>query len=597
MLTNAELLTLVITLVAFLAILSNRLRADIIAILVLLAVGFSGLVTPQEALSGFSSSVVIVIFGLFVITNALEETGIVQWIARRLYKISGSAETRLIALFMGLGALLSLVMNNIAAGAVILPAAVRVGNISKVRLSKLLIPVSFGTMVGGMATYLTTANIILSGILEAQGLEGLGMLDFIPTGGLIVLTTLAYMVSIGRHLLPDREGMGQVVPVPDLYETYQLAERMWEVRVERGSPLCGISLANSRIGAELGLTVLAIWRGRTAILAPNPDQVIEPEDYLLVMGRHERLEQLLQWGVSSRGAYGTDPKHHFQVNLSEVVIPPRSRVVGKSLTELQHRNQFGLTAVALWREGRSYRTDVGKFALEVGDALLMVGPEDGVKKLAAHRDYLVLNRDNGYQPLERKKAAWALGITIAVIILAIFDIFPLSLLMLAGAMGMILSGCISVDDAYHDTEWRVIFLIAGMLPLSIALVKSGLAERVGTLLVMTLSNSGPLALIAGLFMLAMAITQIISSQVTALVIGPIAINAALQLGIDAQAVAVAVAIGCSTSFLTPVAHPVNILMMGPAGYRAGDFFRVGIGMTVVTFVTLLIAMFLFWGIR
>lgn len=596
MLTLAEIGTLVIVVAAFVGILSNRLRADIIALLVLLALGFSGLITPQEALAGFSSSVVIVIFGLFIITHALEETGVVQWIASRLYALGGHSETRLIAIFMGLGALLSLVMNNIAAGAVILPAAVRVGHISKVRLSKLLMPVSFGTMVGGMATYLTTANIILSGILEAQGQVGLGMMDFIPTGGLIVLATLVYMVVFGRRLLPNREGMSESVVVPDLYETYQLAERMWEVRVEPHSPLCGLSLADSRIGAELGLTVLAIWRGRTAILSPQPDQIIEPQDYLLVMGRHERLERLLEQGVSARGAYGVDPTHRFQVNLSEVIIPPRSRVVGKSLTELQHRNQFGLTAVALWREGRSYRTDVGKFALEVGDALLMVGPEAGVKKLAAHRDYLVLNRYNGHQTPEWGKAAWALAITVIVLVLAILDAFPLPLLMLGGAVAMILSGCINIDDAYRDTEWRVIFLIAGMLPLSTALVKTGLAERVGTLLVATLADGGALALIAGLFWLALGITQVISSQVTALVIGPIAINAALQLGVNPQAVAVAVAIGCSTAFLTPVAHPVNILMMGPAGYRAGDFLRVGLGMTLVTFVTLLVGMALFWRV-
>jgi di/tricarboxylate transporter len=302
MLSTQELLLLAIIFAAVAIILSGKLRADVVAILVLLTLGITRIVTPEEALSGFSSSAVITIIGLFIISHALEDTGAVQWLADQLRRMGGGNEARLVFIFMAAGALLSLVMNNIAAGAVLLPAAVQVARDSNVRTSKLLIPLSFGTLVGGMATYFTTANIIMSDILVDQGQRGLGMTDFIPTGGLIVLAGLTYMVLLGRKLLPERESVGQHASPRslsrNLYETYQLEERMWEMRVLPGSRLVNMSLSQSCIGEDLGLTVLAIWRGQQAILTPGPTEMITSGDYMLVLGREERVAKLSEWGVS-----------------------------------------------------------------------------------------------------------------------------------------------------------------------------------------------------------------------------------------------------------------------------------------------------------
>ncbi len=597
MLSLNETLLIAVILGTLALIISNRLSPDVVAILVLLTLGITGLVTPQQTLSGFSSSVVITLIGLFIITQSLEDTGVIQWIAERINSMGGGSEVRLVLLFMAAGALLSLVMNNVAAGAVLLPAAVRVGQISNVRLSKLLIPMSFGTLVGGMATYLTTANIILSGLLSGQRLGGPGMVDFIPTGGLIVLAGLAYMLLVGRHLLPVRATLTQNMIQINLQETYQLDERKWELEVLPGSRLAHVRLSQSAIGEQLGLTVLAIWRGRRAIFSPGPEEVIYPLDHLLVLGRQERVEQLLQWGtVLAREQTKGNHKHDYSVDFTEVIIPPRSSAKGQTLTDLKHRSQFGLTAVALWREGRSYRTDVGKMPLQVGDALLMVGPPERVKHLANDRNYLVPSSGYSSRPPRPHKALWSLVITAITLVLAILDIFPLPEVMLAGAVAVVISGCLSMEEAYQAVEWRVIFLIAGILPLSIAMTETGLAARIGLAVVDLLAGAPPLVLVGGMFLLTMLVTQIIGGQVTGLVVGPIAITTALQIGISPQAMAVAVAIGCSTAFLTPIAHPVNILMMGPGGYRFGDFFKVGVGMTIVTLVTLLVGMALFWQI-
>ena len=600
MLTPNELIVIIITLAALTLIMFSRVRPDVIALMVLLTLGISRVISPEEAISGFSRPAVITIISLFIITRGLEDTGVVQQVANRLREIGQGSEARLVVMFMAAGALLSMIMSTIAAGAVLLPAAVQVARDSNVRPSKLLIPLSFGTLVGGMATYFTTSNIIISDILVGLDLPPLRMLDFLPVGGLIVIASLIYMALVGRRLLPSRESIGQKVSSTalsrNLYETYQLEERLWEFRVPEESRLGGTSLKDSHIGQTLGVTVLAIWRGQHAILSPPPEQTISVGDYLLVLGREERVKQLAEWGLMPGRENGSAPRHDYPVDLTEVVIPPRATVIGKSLTDLNFRAKFGLTTVALWREGRSYRTDVGKFPLNVGDALLMVGPVKNIMRLAGERDYMVMQSSHAAQPPNPQKAGWALGITVAVLIAGISGLVPITEAMLAGAVAMALTGCLSMDEAYRSVEWRAVFLIAGMLPLSVAIINTGLADRISDTLISTLSPYGTLMMIGGMCIATILITQVIGSQVTALILGPIAISAAVQVGIDPQAMAVAIAISTSAAFLTPIAHPVNVLMMGPGGYVPGDFFRVGLGMTLITFVTLMIGLVLFWGI-
>ena len=596
MFTATQILLLLITGAAFLLILSSRIHSELVALLLLLVLGISGLVPANQVLSGFSSSVVITLIGLFVITQALENTGVVQLIAQQLNRIGAGSEVRLITLFMATGAVMSLIMNNVAAGAVLLPAAVQVARASKVRVSKLLIPLSFGTLVGGMATYFTTANIVMSGLLEERNLRPLDMMDFVPTGGLIILAGIGYMLVIGRKLLPDRESISRAMLEQNLQETYQLEERMWEVRIPLKSKLVNRTLASSGIGSELGLTVLAIWHGRQAIFSPEPDRMIYANDYLLLLGRKERIDQLLEWGAELREIHKHNSHYEEHVDLVEVIIPPRSQAIGKNLTQLNFRSQFKVTAVALWREGRSYRTDVGKMSLQVGDALLVVGSPKSVQRLVDNPNYLVPMSDYSSHIIQPTKALLATIITAIVLFIAITNILPLPEVMLAGAVAMVLAGCITMDEFYGAIEWRVIFLIAGMLPLSIALSVTGVSHVVGELIVDAL-NGQTMLLVVAMFLLTVITTQFIGGQVSALLVGPIAINAALQGQINPQAMAVAVAIGCSTAFLTPIAHPVNVLMMGSGGYQFSDFLKIGFGMTIVTLVTLVIGMMLFWGIR
>jgi len=289
--------------------------------------------------------------------------------------------------------------------------------------------------------------------------------------------------------------------------------------------------------------------------------------------------------------------HKLPVGLTEVVIAPRSPAIGRTLKELRHRSKFGLTTVALWRAGRSYRTDVGDFPLQAGDALLMVGTPDRVRLLAEEPGYIVLDQPPAGIVSPTVQAIAAFTITVAVISLAATGLVPTAESMIAGGTLLVLIGCLSMEEAYRSVDWKAVVLIGGMLPIGTALEVTGLAEKIGNAFLVGLAPAGSLALIAGLYLFSVLLTQVMGGQVTALVVGPIAVSAAIHLGINPAAVGVAVAMACSAAFLTPFAHPVNMLMMGPGGYTSRDFLRVGFGMTVVCFLTLVVVMRFFWGIR
>lgn len=597
-LSAAEYYLLFVIAGALALIVSNRLPADLVALLVLLALGLSGIITPEQALAGFSRPAVITLMGLFVITATLERTGVVQWMADRLALLSGKSETRTSHVFMAAGSLLSLALNNIAAGAVLLPAAVHVSRETDIPSSKLLIPLSFGTLVGGMATLFTTANIILSSTLESFGQRPLTMQDFLPSGGAMVLSGTLYMLLVGRRLLPRRELLaragGPRAPRPDLHETYQLGERLWEVRVGRRSPLVGQTLGTSLIGQRLGMTVLAIWHGGEANMHPSPRDRIAADDLLLLLGRQERVALLEAEDTHIGRKDGVfEPLRDRAVELTEVIIAPRSPAIGQTLRDLHFRAKYGLTAVAIWREGRSYRTDVGIMPLEAGDGVLMVGPAPRIHLLAQEPGYILLGEPPA-PPRNPRKALLSVAIAVIALGLSALGLAATPEAMLVGAVLLVLTRCITMDDAYRAIEWRVIFLIAGMLPIGAALIETGLAARLGQAFVAGLAPFGATALIAGLYLFTVFLTQVIGGQVTALIVGPLAITTALEAQVNPVATAVAVAMACSAAFLTPIAHPVNILMMSPGGYVPRDFLAVGAGMVLVCFLTLLVVLPLFW---
>jgi di/tricarboxylate transporter len=593
---------------------ANRLRMDLAALLIAAMLGtaqFFGMAilgpagTAQnavKAISGLSQPVVVTLLGLFILTRSLEKSGVTRWIASRLLAIGGVSETRLIALFAATTALLSMVMNNLAAGALVLPSAMEAARRTGIRPSKLLIPVAYGSLLGGVATYFTTANIIVSDLLTvAQPPQHtLRFLDFTPTGGLIAVAGIAFLAIFGRRLLPDRVSAAeQVIARPSgsqLEDLYQLRERMWEARVQPGSPLAGKTLAQSGIGERLGLAVAAIWHADHAVFSPPPGQAIRTGDILLLVGRSERVMQLADQGI----AVGREPRSGYLssqdpqgVTFIEVMLAPHSHAEKHTLKELDFRRKYGFTAVALWHAGRSYRTNVADFAVEFGDSMLMIGPRERVQAVERNPDFIVLEPSHSSERIDRRAAAISAGVILIAISASVAG-FPVYLAVLAGAVITILLGVMTTQEAYRSVEWSAIFLIAGMYTVSLAMLQTGLAGLIGQVMTRLAAPFGGLGLAAAAYLLTALLTQFMGGQVTALVTGPVAISAAIAMGINPQPIAVATAIGCSAAFFTPMAHPVNILMIAPAGYTFADFTRIGWRLTILSFGMLLVGMAVFW---
>ncbi|HVN16855.1 MAG TPA: SLC13 family permease [Anaerolineales bacterium] len=590
-------------------VIANRLRIDLAALLMAVTLGSLQLFgfgmlgpahTPAAAgniVSGFGQPIILILISLFILTQVLEKSGVTRWIAQRLIRLGGNNQSRLIALFTGITAFFSLFMNNLAAGALVLPIAMEAARRTRISPSKLLIPVAYGSLLGGAATYFTTANIIVSSLLTSANppQTALHILDFTPTGSLIAIAGILFFGFFGKRLLPDRKPSVEQslarLSGNELEELYALGNRLWAGRIDSSSPLVNQTLKMSGIGGGLGILIVAMHHKDHAFFVPTLTEVLQPNDVLLIVGREERVFKLAEKGVHLK------PEKHtlttFGLTLTELTPTPRSSCIGKNLKEMNFRAQYNFAAIALLRGQRSFRTDVADIPIKAGDSLLIVGPQDRIRDLHRSADFIVFEPNLSDLPVDGKMAISAVAIVAAAIAATIAGA-PVELAMLSAAVLCFLLGRVSMEEGYRIVEWQAVFLIAGMYVVSDAMVETRLADLLGTGMLKIVEPIGPLGLAAGAYILTAFLTQIMGGQVTALVTGPVTISAAIHMGVSPQAIAAATAIGCSASFFTPLAHPVNIMMIAPGNYTFGDFFRSGWPLTILSFVMLMLGMILFW---
>ena len=606
--TPAIALLLLLVVSAAVVLMTERLRPDLVALVVLVILGLTGLVAPADLFSGFSRTAVITIMALFIITAALERTGATRILGQWLGRAAGASEARLVLVVMTAAAALSLVMNTIASAAVLLPVTIGLARSTQRRPSRLLMPLAFGSLLGGMATLFTTANILVSSALVDAGYRPYGVLDFVSVGLPMAVVGILYMTLWGRRRLPDRALWGRDSgreggrpgdgerPGGTLTEAYGMRAAVCAAYVKPGSAMAGLSLHEGEWGRKLGLTVVGISRGGSVNLAPHAaDEVLEG-DLILFTGSTDD-EELGRFGLKLTA----DPNWSGQlasdeVSLVEVTLAPRSAFAGATLRELHFGEKYDLRALALWREGQTVRDAVAEMPLRFGDALLLQGRRSKIKLLRDEPGLIVLEEDSGPLHISRK-ALLAVGVTTVAVALAAANVLPLAEATFAAAVVLLLTGCLEMEDAYRAIEWRAVFLIAGMLPLGLAMTTTGTAALLGSALVGMLGALGPLAVAAGLFVTATLLAQVISAQITPLVLAPVAIAAAQHLGADPRALALAVALGCSTAFMTPISHASNLLVMGPGGYTFRDYGRVGAPLTLLLFVVMLAGLALWWGVR
>lgn len=586
-------ITFIILGIAVLLFLFDRLRPDLVALLVMLALGLSGVLTSQETFSGFSRSAVIAIIAIFILAEGLRRTGLTEKLGEALIRLGGKRESTLIFTVTLAGAVLSLFMNNIAAASVLMPAISGAARKTGISASRLLMPLAFGTILGGMATLLTTTNILVSGILRQQGLAGFGLLDFAPIGIPIVIFGTLYMALIGWRLLPAQahpEPAPVLIDENDLQGVYRLNERLIRGRVFTGSPLAGQTVRQSQLREKYRLNLVAILRGGRMNEAISPEMEIKPGDILHLIGRLDliplpELEKLLE--LFSLPINNLPP-----IALVEVVLTPRSPLLGQTLREAHFREKYNLNVLAIWRAGRPYRTGHGEMPLQFGDALLLQGPAEQIPLLQTEPELLVLAVRT--VPVNKTKALLASLVMLATLVVAALSPFHTGEVMLAGALLMVLLRVLDMDQAYRAVEWKSVFLVAGMLPLGTALAKTGAAALLSNALLNSLGDSGTLILLAGLVGLTILFTQVMNGAAVAAIMAPIGIQIAQTSGADPRALAMAVALATSVAFITPLGHPVNILVMGPGGYKFRDYAKVGLLLTLVTFAVIMFFLPRFW---
>jgi di/tricarboxylate transporter len=771
-------LVLLILAAALVLFLSGRLRVDIVALMVLGAVAILGLVTPEEALSGFSNPAVVTVWAVFILSAGLSRTGVANVVGRQVLRLAGTGEWRLILVIMLAAGLMSALMNNVGVAALLLPVVMDIARRTGRAPSRLLMPLAYGALLGGLTTLIgTPPNILASAALQDAGLPAFSLFDFAPVGVPVLLAGVVFMVVAGRHLLPERAPLRALDNGSSWSSVYRLDQRLFVVRLPADTPLVGRSLADSRIGTALGLNVMGIIRNGQTQLAPEPSTTLRAGDRLLVSGRVDRLAELhdglylqfqeevftvddltsgevrlaevtvgaetplvgrtlqqsgfrRQYGVNVLAVHRgtdfrrTDLQHltlrsgdcllvqgtqsqldvlaaepglsvdraptgaslyklgdylvalripegsplaeqtleasrlgdafdlsvlgivregttqlmpdpgarlatgdtlivagrledlatlqglqHLEmagetapelerlqsaaVGMVEAVLSPHTTLVGKTLEELHFREKYNLTVVAIWRAGTAYRSNLREMELRFGDALLLYGPRERLVLLADDPDFLLLDADL-QEPLRVGKRPLAAAIMLGVVLSVLVGWLPIAVAAVAGATLMVLAGCLTMEEAYRHIEWQAVFLIAGMIPLGIAMENSGAARLVAEGVVATAGAWGPLGLIAALFLLTTVSSQVMPNAVVTVLLAPIAITTAVNLGLAPQPLVMAVAISASASFLSPVGHPANVLIMGPGGYRFSDYLRVGFPLVLVVFVTSLLLIPVFW---
>ena len=774
--TSEIILVFAITGFAVLLFITEWIRVDVVALLVLVSLALTGLVTPTEAVSGFSNPAVITVWAVLILSAGLSRTGIASLIGHRVLRVAGNSEVRLLGIIMLTVAVLSSFMNDIGVATLFLPVVIDIARRLKLPPSKFLMPLAFAALLGGLITLIgTPPNILISESLREAGLRPFQMFDYTPVGIVVMIAGVVFMLLIGRRLLPSRdiareltggdynqlfnlqermatvvipsnsaldgntlsqsrlgsvlglnviaiihEGQTNLAPSPDvmlhsgdkllvegrldqlneLYgrqqlifesdnlainnllsadiqmvdltlapssiligqtlrqldfrqnfgvivlsirrgerslrtdleniplqfndillvqgprqqiETIQeetdlvvsqpkpaelnhLEERLMVVSLPEDSPFAGRTLTESRLGNAYGLGVMGIVREGETNLMPNPGEKLVAGDTLLVKGKQENLQALegLQGlEIDSDTPLGLTDLESEDIGLMETMLSPYTTLAGKTLHEIHFRAKYGLSVMAIWREGHAYRSNLRDMALRFGDALLLYGPREKFTLLGSEPDFLVLSEEV-QQPPRRNKTLISVLIMAAVLLPVILGWLEIAIAAVAGVVLMILTGCLTIEEAHRSIQWKAIFLIAGMLPLGIALQNTGAASFLAQEMVRLVGAWGPTAIMAGLFILAALSSQVMPNPAVAVLLAPIALNTASDLGISPFPLLMAVAVSASAAFLSPVGHSANIMVMGPGGYRFSDFLKVGLPLTLVVLVVVVLVMPIFW---
>jgi di/tricarboxylate transporter len=573
----------------------------IVALSALLVLVISGLLTPAEALSSMSSPVVVAIGSTFVLSAALFQTGVATRVGQAMFRLAGDKAWLLLTILMGCAALLSGFMNNVATTAVLMPAVIGIAVATEHSEARLLLPLALASCYGGLLTLIgSPPNLIASQALVDAGYEPFGFLEITPIGVLSLSVAVVYMILVGTKLLPRRpEGRnGRRARTPgQLIELYQLHEWVYFLEVLPSSPLIGRSLYESDLGRDYGLVVLGIFHGNECRMAPSPRDQLEVSSRLLVQGGPRRVQKASkELGLSWERTTVDEAKLLIgDVGVAEATLTPRSLLIGQTLRELDFRGRYGLTVIALWRAGELLVRELSDERLRRGDAFLVQGTWPHIRRLEQEPGLLLLS-EHETVPRHKRKAPWALLSLALMVVTVLTGLLPIEIAALSAAVLSVLTGCIRTEVAWDAIEWRAVFLIVGMLSLSLAMQKTSAAEWIALTVLGPVARLGVLATTAAFLLITGALAMWISSHAAAALIAPIAVNVALSHSMDPRPLLMAVTVGTTVALFTPFAHPALILVMGPGGYKFRDYVRVGLPLSLILIVTSLLGITLIYGL-
>ncbi len=582
-------IVLILVGVVFVAFIRERLPPDLVALLAFSALLATGVLGADEALAVFSNSGPITVGAMFVLSAALERTGMIDLAGRAAARAAGRSPMRALVVLAAGTMAVSAFMNNTPVVVVLTPVAIMLARSFKIAPTRFLIPLSFASIFGGTTTLIgTSTNLLVNGVIVGYGQPALGMFEITAPGLLLGLVGIAYMAVFGRWLLPDRQPPGDVMG--DRPRRAFLAELL----IPEDSPLVGKTLPGARLVASKGVGVLDVIRRDRSLhdqldrlRLEGGDRVVVHSSVASVVGLRD-AGQILFGTNEGVQAIGGQP-----AMIMEGIVGPQSRLVGFRMSDLNFRRLYGVYILAVHRQGTDLRTDFGGIRLRAGDTLILEGPPEGLRRLFDRR-VLVNLTEPTEQPFRRDKAPIAIGAVAAVMVLAALGVLPIAALALIAATAVVALGCLSPDEAYGAVEWRILFLIFGTLGLGMAMETTGAAALIATQLAAVVREWGPVAVLALIYLLTSALTEIISNNAAAILVTPIAVGLAQQVGVDPRPFAMAVLFAASASFATPIGYQANTFVYSAGGYRFMDFVRIGLPLNLLMWGAAVLVIPAFW---
>lgn len=569
---------------------TEALSVDIVTLLVLLVLVACRILTPAEAFAGFANEIIFMLAALFVLSAALQETGVMDRLGALLIRVSGQRPLPVMLALMGTVATASAFMNNTTTTAVFVPPTLGLARESRISPSKLLMPVAFASILGGTLTLIgTSTNIAVSGYLQRAGMRPVGLFEATPVGLVIVAVGIAYMALIGRRLLPDH-------PPEDPAEEFGIREYLSEIVVLRGSKLIGQRVFASPL-AEMGFRVLEVIRHSRRFL-PVSTTTLDEGDLLLVQGVAANLMKVRAIAgieIMPELKHGDLEVPAEDVRVAELLISPQSEVDGLTLAEANFRQRYDLVVLAIYRAGQPLRDKLRSIRLRMGDLLLVQGRSERIAALRRGSGFFVLG-EMAPRVYPRRKGLYVVAVFAAGLVLGASGVLPVAIALLGAAVAAVLLRCLSMEEAYNAIDWRLLVLIGGMTAFGAAMENTGAAAYLAGLLVSTLGPLGDLAVLAGFSVLTVLLTQPMSNAAAALVVLPVAMSAAHGMGLNPRTFAIAIMLSASVSFIAPL-EPSCILVYNPGRYRFLDFVKVGSLLTLVLLVVVLAMLPMLWPLH